>query len=149
LPYIAHIGAVLVELFPALRENPALDAENAICCAILHDTVEDTETSLAEIEERFGSRVASGVSALTKNTALSGIAAMRDSLDRIGKEPREVRIVKLADRIANLRVPPVHWSREKQLAYAEEGEVILGALGDASPLLASVLSARIAVWKHG
>jgi (p)ppGpp synthase/HD superfamily hydrolase len=83
LPYLTHIGAVLLELLPTLQANPYLDAELALCCAMLHDTVEDTETTIDEIFIVFGDETAAGVSALTKNKTLKEDAAMRDSLDRI------------------------------------------------------------------
>jgi (p)ppGpp synthase/HD superfamily hydrolase len=148
LPYLVHVGAVLLNLLPALEVNePLLDSALAKCCAILHDTVEDTNTTEAEIREHFGKPVADGVLALTKNKALAKGEAMRDSLRRIRMQPREVWLVKLADRIANLGTPPAHWTPEKCQAYAEEGQLILDALGEASDVLAKRLSGRITVWK--
>ena len=148
LPYITHIGAVLLELLPALQENTGLDAETAMCCAILHDTVEDTPTTIQEIAEQFGEKVAAGIYALTKNKALKGKDATRDSLERIKKQPLEIWMVKLADRAANLRTPPDHWGSGKRLAYALEGQLILDALGEASPVIAKTLVARIEVWRR-
>jgi (p)ppGpp synthase/HD superfamily hydrolase len=148
LPYITHIGSVLFELLPALQENAGLDAETAICCALLHDTVEDTQTTIQEISEQFGENVAAGVLALSKSKSLKGEAATRDSLDRIKKQPHEIWAVKLADRAANLRAQPDHWGSGKRLAYALEGERILQALGAASPAIAKTLAARIETWKH-
>ena len=147
LPYITHLGAVLLETLQALRANNDFDATTAVCCAILHDTVEDTETTIHEITSAFGMKVADGVAALTKNKHLQGIEATRDSLLRIREQPKEIWIVKLADRAANLLNPPSHWSLEKRSAYAQEGELILKTLGTASPHLAAVLSARIQAWK--
>jgi hypothetical protein len=140
LPYLTHIGMVLLNLTSALEREPSLDGTLAKCCAILHDTVEDTATTLAGIAALFGERVAEGVSALTKNKAL-GAQAMDDSLVRIRVQPREVWLVKLADRIANLDTPPACWTAAKCRAYADEGETILKALGEASPLLAARLEA--------
>jgi (p)ppGpp synthase/HD superfamily hydrolase len=147
LPYLTHIGAVLLELLPALKADSQLDAELAICCAMLHDTVEDTDTTLDEISEAFGEAVAAGVSALTKTKALKGEAATRDSLERIRRQPHEVWAVKLADRSANLQTPPDHWDKTKRLSYAKEGKLILDALGDASPVLSTVLNGRINRWE--
>jgi (p)ppGpp synthase/HD superfamily hydrolase len=175
LPYITHVGMVLTVLTGALeremfsagakwekreRQNEkkdgtrsralpvaGLDVDLAKCCAILHDTVEDTTTSVEEIAQRFGKRVAAGVAALTKNKAL-GDEAMADSLIRIREQPREVWLVKLADRIANMSTFPPHWSEEKRLAYAAEAGTILRELGEASELLAQWLTDVIAAW-HG
>lgn len=148
LPYLTHIGAVVMTLLPALLAGEADDAELSIVCAILHDTVEDTETTLKEIQEEFGEAVAAGVSALTKSEEKSGEDAMRDSLDRILRQPRDIWRVKLSDRIANLGLPPAHWSKEKCLAYAAEGELILETLGGASDRLAAQLKMCIADWRE-
>ena len=68
---------------------------------------------------------------------------MRDSLARIRQEPREVWMVKLADRISNLMPPPAHWTKQKCAAYQEEARLILETLGEASPLLARRLGEKI------
>ena len=140
LPYVTHIGSVILELFPALQNNELFDVDIAVCCALLHDTVEDTDTTICEIEEHFGEKIAAGVLALTKDKALQGKEAISDSLERIKKQPREIWIVKLADRTANLRAYPDHWSAGKCLAYAQESERILDALGEASPVIANSLA---------
>ena len=49
LPYLTHVGSVLLALLPALRAGEGWNAERAILCALLHDTVEDTATTLEEI----------------------------------------------------------------------------------------------------
>ncbi|MCL1890146.1 MAG: HD domain-containing protein [Desulfovibrionaceae bacterium] len=147
LPYLTHIGAVLLEIIPAVQASPSLDASLAICCALLHDTLEDTETSAAELEENFNEAIVAGVLALTKNTNLPPEEAMRDSLARIRRQPPEIWMVKLADRTANLSQVPAHWDSSRCLAYAREAEFILEALGSASELLSERLLARINTWK--
>ncbi len=149
LPYLVHIGMVLLEVLPVLEKENDLDADLTVCCALLHDVVEDTGTTAQEVDAVFGPAVAAGVLALSKNASLAKEEAMRDSLARIRREPREVWLVKLADRIANLGTPPVHWDREKCLLYAAEAQTILDALGEASPLLADRLASRIAAWRAG
>ena len=147
LPYLLHLGAVCLELYPALAAAPERDAGLALACAILHDTVEDSGATPAELAALFGDAVAQGVAALSKNPALRGAEAMKDSLSRIREQPPEVWMVKLADRCANLGQPPAHWDAAKRLRYAAEGESILETLGAASPLLAKRLRERIAVWQ--
>ena len=151
LPYLVHIGNVLLALLPALEEHsasPEFDSELALCCALLHDTVEDTDTGLEELQEYFGDAVAAGVSALTKNKAIPSREAMADSLSRIRTQPQEVWMVKLADRVANLGVPPAHWNEEKCLSYTHEAQTILDALGQASRQLSDTLASRIVAWKN-
>lgn len=146
IAYINHIGTVAMEVMGAVSsapdgiENPDL----AILCALLHDTIEDTEASFDELLERFGQDVADGVQALSKDTALpTKVAQMADSLARIKACPKEVWMVKLADRITNLQPPPAYWTKEKCAAYRDEAIAILGALGEAHALLAQRLQSKI------
>lgn len=144
LPYINHVGEVAAEVMAALFESPDLDGDLAVLCALLHDTVEDTDVTLAQLEQRFGAAVAQGVAALTKDERLPDKPTkMADSLARIQQQPREVWMVKLADRIVNLSQPPFYWSRDKAGRYREEARTILEALGPAHAGLAARLQAKI------
>lgn len=143
LPYLVHLGAVAMEVLVAHQERPFPDPALAIECALLHDTLEDTDTAESELAARFGQRVASGVRALTKDPSLPKDGAMADSLRRIRLQPLEVWAVKLADRITNLAPPPPHWTPEKIASYREEAKQILDALRDAHEGLALRLATRI------
>jgi len=83
------------------------------------------------------------VSALTKDPSLGKPTAMRDSLNRILRQPAEVAMVKLADRITNLAPPPPQWTAEKVSAYRAEAVLIADTLGAASAGLAARLRQRI------
>ncbi|HEV7554118.1 MAG TPA: HD domain-containing protein, partial [Kofleriaceae bacterium] len=120
-----------------------LDEDLAVQCALLHDTVEDTGTTRDEIATVFGEAVAAGVSALSKDASLPKPDQMADSLRRIREQPREVWMVKLADRITNLSEPPHYWTRDKRIAYRDEAIVIADALGSASPALDRRIRGRI------
>jgi (p)ppGpp synthase/HD superfamily hydrolase len=144
LPYIVHLGAVAMEILVAHQLQPFERPDLAVQCALLHDTLEDTETQETAIVAAFGTEVAAGVRALTKNPALPKPEAMADSLRRIRGERREVWAVKLADRITNLAPPPAHWTTEKIAAYRAEAEQILAALGETHAPLAARLAERIA-----
>lgn len=149
LPYAGHVAAVAMEVARAIAirhggERPVELPDLAIACALLHDTVEDTPTSLAMITEKFGAEVARGVAALSKDPGVGDKPAqMLDSLARIRMCPAEVWMVKLADRIHNLRAPPHYWTASKISSYREEARQIHAALGEACPVLADRLLARI------
>lgn len=140
LPYLMHVTLVAAEVMAALQHESVDDPELAIQCALLHDAVEDTPVTLAEIEARFGAPVAAGVDALSKRDVP---LAMEDSLRRVNASCREVRMVKLADRTTNMAPPPAQWSSAKRKAYRKQAQMILETLGDASPVLAGRLAARI------
>jgi (p)ppGpp synthase/HD superfamily hydrolase len=142
--YLSHIGAVVLELMYAIPEDEIMDQELAILCAILHDTLEDTGTNYEEIEESFGKKVAEGVLALSKNPEIEGKRAqLKDSLDRIQKQSREIGMVKMADRIVNLSPPPFNWNTKKRKSYLEESKMIYDALKDCSVLLAGRLAEKM------
>jgi (p)ppGpp synthase/HD superfamily hydrolase len=147
-PYLVHVCSVASEVIAALEIEPHADPDLAIACALLHDVVEDTSVKLAEVERTFGARVAAGVSALTKEKKGTKDARMRSSLERILKQPREVWMVKLADRITNLQPPPRDWTPAKCRAYRIEAETIADTLGDASAVLLARLRNRIAGYQR-
>jgi (p)ppGpp synthase/HD superfamily hydrolase len=95
------------------------------------------------VETTFGSSVAQGVLALTKNESLPKEQRMRDSLERIKQQPHEVWLVKLADRIANLAPPPHYWNKDKIKRYREEAIEIHQMLHGASVCLSQRLGSKI------
>jgi len=142
LPYLVHLVSVAAEVLSAASVE-SFDVDLAVTCALLHDTLEDTEAAAAEVEAQFGPRVLAGVAALTKNSELPKDQAMADSLRRIVEQPPEVARVKLADRINNLKSPPAYWTRAKCTAYREEAKKIVETLGFASPYLSQRLRDKI------
>ena len=142
LPYLVHVVAVAGEVIAALSD--ASDPDLAVSCALLHDTLEDTATTRDELAAQFGAAVADGVAALTKDAALPKHERMLDSLRRIRLQPREIWLVKLADRITNLAPPPPGWTAERCRAYRTEAIAIADALGTASARLAHRIRDRIA-----
>lgn len=144
LPYLLHVTTVAAEVMAALAREPAALPDLAVVCALLHDTVEDCGVQAEALAAEFGPEVAAGVLALSKDPALPKDQAMADSLRRIQAQPREVWMVKLADRIANLEPPPHYWGPAKVAAYRTEALAILEALGAASPHLHARLRAKIA-----
>jgi len=143
LPYVVHVSSVAMEVIAALHAEPGHDDDLAVTSALLHDVVEDTATTIEEVNAAFGPRVAAGVSALTKSATLDKPAAMRDSLARIVEQPPEIAIVKLGDRVTNLAPPPPHWNAAKVASYRAEAQLILDMLGAASPFLSARLAERI------
>ncbi len=145
IPYIMHLSFVSMEVLAALAQADVQvrDADLAVQCALLHDVIEDTPVRYPELEAAFGSAVADGVLALTVHKKLPRPEQMPECLARIRQQPREIWMVKLADRITNLQPPPKHWSKSKIREYHREAQVIYEALRDASPFLADRLSRKI------
>lgn len=144
IEYLSHIGAVVIEIYNTALYSDNIDTNLAVLCAILHDTLEDTSLQYDFIEQNFGKKVAQGVAALTKNEDIEDkTLRMIDSLNRIKLQPKEVWMVKLADRICNLKQPPYFWSKQKIATYKAEAEIIHKQLKDANEILSNRLLDKI------
>ncbi len=114
-----------------------LDSES-VCAALLHDTVEDTDTTLEDIEKLFGDEVALIVDGVTKIGRLSFVSkeeqqaeSIRKMLIAMGKDIRVI-IIKLADRLHNMRTidfMPQQKRRDKALETLEVYAPIAHRLG--------------------
>ena len=107
-PYITHPIEVadLVETYlSSIARSSDCVILDAVLIAILHDTVEDTEATIEDIEETFGSNVAKGVWFLTKTPSFIGNRRTRKSMDesRLSKAPNIVKIIKAFDMLHNRR----------------------------------------------
>ena len=143
LPYVVHLSNVAMEILVAAPHSPELKVEVAVQIALLHDTLEDTDTTLEELTQLFGTEIAEGVAALTKNEAVPKIDRMKDSLHRIKQQPKEVWAVKLADRITNLQKPPAYWESDKRKEYQKEAQIILEELKGGNAYLEHRLKEKI------
>jgi GTP diphosphokinase / guanosine-3',5'-bis(diphosphate) 3'-diphosphatase len=121
-PYITHcveVGLILVELLESRVDETLLTA------ALLHDVVEDTKITLAEVEQRFGVHVSRLVDALTKISGLSMSDRMHEQANTFRKMllsmAKDIRVVliKLADRLHNMRTLE-HLKRERAVEIASE-----------------------------
>ena len=146
--YLLHLSNVAMEVLIAFQKEPNFDLSFAVQLALLHDTVEDTETTMEEVRDTFGSKIAQGVSALSKNPAMeTKVAMMDDSLRRILETSPEVRFVKMADRTTNLQEPPHHWSKEKIKNYALEAQKIYDQLSGVNAYLDQRLQQQMETYK--
>jgi (p)ppGpp synthase/HD superfamily hydrolase len=143
LPYLMHVSFVSIEIIASLVKEVDLDGNLAVQCALLHDVIEDTKIVYDDVKMEFGSNVADGVLALTKFPEIDKQKRMQDSLLRIRKQPIEIWMVKLADRITNLAKPPVYWDQGDILSYKEEAIMIHKSLGSANKYLGNRLLNKI------
>jgi CYTH domain-containing protein/CHAD domain-containing protein len=125
-PYINHLAEV-ASLVAGTDQGS--DAE-LVAAAFLHDVVEDEHATKNEIEQLFGTRVLNIVQELTDDVSLSEDDRNRRQVEEIAKKSVEARLIKLADKISNLREVagrPLDWSAKKRLDYAEWGEAVVNA----------------------
>ena len=98
-PYINHLAEV-AEL--VARASEGTDPE-LIAAAILHDTVEDTATTKAELTELFGVEVANLVGEVTDNKSLEKEGRKRLQIETAPHKSLRAKVIKLADKTSNLR----------------------------------------------
>jgi (p)ppGpp synthase/HD superfamily hydrolase len=134
-PYINHLIEV-AELVVAA--SPLLDA-NLVMAAFLHDTIEDTGVSAQELEQRFGSDVASLVLEATDDKSLPQERRKALQVENARHKSPRAQVLKLADKISNLRSllasPPADWSPERKLEYCEWARQVVSGFTSPNPLL--------------
>jgi guanosine-3',5'-bis(diphosphate) 3'-pyrophosphohydrolase len=128
LPYIVHLSNVAMEIFMAALNTENFNLGFAVQVALLHDIIEDTDTTYDEVKEKFDIDIANAVLALSKDHNLPKEEQTHNSLARIKKLSEEVWAVKLADQITLLQPPPLKWSNDKRIKYQQEASLILNEL---------------------
>ena len=129
-PYINHP----IALANVLANEGGIEDLDVLCAAILHDTIEDTETTASELESHFGVRVASIVLEVTDDKTLEKQVRKQRQIEHATDSSPEAKLVKLADKICNLRdilaSPPADWSIErKQDYFGWAAQVVAGLRG--------------------
>jgi (p)ppGpp synthase/HD superfamily hydrolase len=157
IPYLMHFSFVAMEIIAALAVESIADGDLAVQCALLHDTLEDTDATHDDLANKFGSNVADAVAALTKDETIGAeskdkwqrkVLQMADSLKRIKSQPREIWMVKLADRITNLQPPPHFWTMDKVKRYKQESIKIYETLKNGSSFLSDRLKGKIYSYQY-
>ncbi len=129
-PYINHSIAVAETLsgVGGVTDLATLQA------ALLHDTVEDTETSFEELETVFGREIRDLVSEVTDDKTLPKEERKRLQIEHASHLSRKAKLIKLADKICNVRdvanAPPADWSMQRRSEYLDWSErVVAGCRG--------------------
>ena len=128
LPYVNHLIHVTDTLWHVgdVRDLPTLLG------ALLHDTLEDTDTAPGEIEAVFGAKVLSIVREVTDDKTLPKARRKQLQIEHAPHISDEAKQIKLADKIDNVydvsRDPPEGWSHERRVAYLEWAEAVVAGL---------------------
>ena len=129
-PYVNHLSDVARLLAEATRgEDIAV-----VVAGLLHDTLEDTETTFAELAKEFGTEIAELVAEVTDDKSLSKAERKRLQIETAPRKSARARMIKVADKASNLHSlissPPRDWSSERIRDYvAWAGEVVAGCRG--------------------
>lgn len=134
-PYINHP----IALANVLANEGGIDDERVLIAAILHDTIEDTETTEQELVREFGQEIAGIVMEVTDDIALSKAERKRLQIEHAATISRRAKLVKLADKICNLRdvagSPPANWSLQRRQEYFDWAKAVIDGLRGAHPAL--------------
>jgi guanosine-3',5'-bis(diphosphate) 3'-pyrophosphohydrolase len=126
-PYINHP----ISLANILAQRWVID-ENVLCAAILHDTIEDTETTVGELQEHFGEKIASIVLEVTDDKSLEKSVRKQKQVEHAASISHEAKLVKLADKIANItdiiNAPPEDWSNDRKKDYFDWAKAVVDNL---------------------
>jgi len=124
-PYINHP----ITLLHILNVEVGIEDNDVLIAALLHDVIEDCsgphqmhiELRRQEIREQFGETVLSYVEAVSDDTSLSQKARKQAQIEHAAHIPHGAKLVKIADKTANLRDisshPPANWSPERKTEY--------------------------------
>lgn len=140
-PYINHP----IALANVLVNEGGADDTIVLCAAVLHDTIEDTETSAEELSLLFGPRVCAVVLEVTDDKSLPKADRKQQQIEHAPHISREAKLVKLADKICNLRdvltSPPPDWSLQRKLAYFDWAAQVINGLRGVHPRLEAIFDA--------
>jgi guanosine-3',5'-bis(diphosphate) 3'-pyrophosphohydrolase len=143
-PYINHP----IALMHVLCIDGGITEPVILAAAALHDTIEDTETTEQELRTMFGDEIASLVLEMTDDKSIPKAARKRLQIEHAQHMSREAVLVKLADKICNLRDvsanPPAGWSVERRMEYFEWAKAVVDGLPQVSAELLGLFNAAYA-----
>ncbi|MBN2062731.1 MAG: bifunctional (p)ppGpp synthetase/guanosine-3',5'-bis(diphosphate) 3'-pyrophosphohydrolase [Deltaproteobacteria bacterium] len=129
-PYINHP----IEVASILANIGGVYNISILAAAILHDTIEDTDTSPNEVEKAFGREICSMVKEVTDDKSLSRVKRKRLQVENAPLLSTAAKLIEIADKISNIREvtdnPPSRWSLKRRREYVDWAErVVAGCRG--------------------
>jgi len=143
-PYINHP----IALAHVLCDEAGIEDPVTLAAAILHDTMEDTATTAGELATRFGEEIAAIVMEVTDDKALPKAERKRLQIEHAPHASERARLVKLADKICNIRdmaaSPPAGWSLERRREYFDWAAAVVEGLRGTHPVLEALFDQAFA-----
>ena len=132
-PYINHP----IALVDVLANEGNVTNIETLCAAALHDTIEDTATTADELKSIFGEKITAIVLELTDDKSLPKHVRKEKQIEHAPHCSPEAKMVKLADKICNLRnilaAPPADWSAERKKEYFDWAARVVDGLRGTHP----------------
>jgi len=140
-PYVNH----LIEVAALLAEATAGDDVVLLIGGLLHDTLEDTDATYEDLEQRFGPEVAALVAEVTDDKSLPKEERKRLQITKTPGKSRRAKLLKLADKTSNLRglmqSPPVGWTQARLRDYVVWAEEVVRSCRGLNPKLEAAFDA--------
>lgn len=118
-PYINHP----IQVAELIAGVGGVDDVAVLIAAVLHDTVEDTETTFEELEERFGPEIRDLVAEVTDDKSLPKAERKKLQVEHTAQMSDRTKLIKIADKACNVRdvahSPPENWDLQRRKAYLE------------------------------
>jgi GTP diphosphokinase / guanosine-3',5'-bis(diphosphate) 3'-diphosphatase len=134
-PYVNHLAEVAELVAEATRG----DDPHLVAAAVLHDTIEDTGLTQAELTDQFGADVAGLVAEVTDDKALPKDERKKHQIDHAPQMSPRAKLLKLADKTSNLRSiansPPADWALERKQRYLQWARDVVAGLRGANAWL--------------
>jgi guanosine-3',5'-bis(diphosphate) 3'-pyrophosphohydrolase len=125
-PYINH----LIEVAALLARVGGVEDADVLSAAVLHDVIEDTPVTAAEVERAFGARVRALVEAVTDDGRLPKAERKRLQVEHMRHAEPDARLIKLADHCSNVATLPADWSAARRREYLDwSAEVVRACAG--------------------
>ncbi len=125
IPYIVH----LVSTALLIAEVGGVNDPNILTAALLHDTIEDTDTTTEELTAAFGEEVCRLVEEVSDDRSLEKAVRKKLQIEHAPELSPEAVLIKLADKITNVtdltNSPPVKWDLEQRKEYIDWAEAVI------------------------
>jgi len=134
IPYINHPIGVAKHLIEHLHD-PSIDILQA---AILHDTLEDTNTTFEELKQNFGHMVAEIVKELTDDMSLPYAKRKQVQVEKANYLSYEAGCIKIADKHCNINdvlYSRIGWMRQRKIQYIKWAQQVVGEISNKNPEL--------------
>lgn len=140
-PYINH----LTEVAALLAEATGGADATLLAGGLLHDTLEDTDSTYEDLAERFGPEVAALVAEVTDDKSLPKAERKRLQIEEAAGKSRRAKLLKIADKTSNLRSmvssPPAGWTEARLRDYVVWAEQVVRACRGLNAALESAFDA--------
>jgi len=147
-PYVNH----LIDIAQVLVCVAGVTDPTTIQGAILHDTIEDTQTTAGDLEKAFGPEVRLLVEEVTDDKQLSKLERKRLQIEHARELSVAAKLIKIADKISNVRdvvhSPPVDWTLQRRQEYIDWTEKVVSGCRGCNPALEDLYDRTVAAGRR-